>query len=35
MKLLVVDASGKVGKENTSKIKFKIEKDRNDAWVLR
>lgn len=34
IKLLVVDASGKVGKENISKIKFKIEKDRTDAWAL-
>lgn len=34
IKLLVVDASGKVGKENISKIKFKIEEDRTDAWVL-
>lgn len=28
IRLLVADASGKIGKENISKIKFKIEKKR-------
>jgi len=32
LKLFVVDASGKLGKENVSKIKFKIEEDREPAF---
>jgi len=31
IRLLVADASGKIGKENTSKIKFKIEEKREIA----
>ena len=32
LKLFVVDASGKSGKEGLSKIKFRIEKDRSGAF---
>lgn len=32
LKLFVVDASGKFSKEGLSKIKFRIEKDRSDAF---
>ena len=34
LKLFVVDASGKYGKENVSKIKFKIEEDREIAGIF-
>lgn len=34
VKLFVVDASGKFGKENITKIKFKIEKTRNHAFYF-
>lgn len=32
LRLFVVDASGKYEKENVSKIRFKIEEDRRDAF---
>ena len=32
LRLFVVDASGKYGKEDVSKIRFKIERDLSDAF---